>query len=99
MIKLRGLIRENALFDCGPFTLMSLISGPGFSYPTLAESEIQVRCDFGRRKIRRLQKIEAGWITNIPRYADLFDKYSQVFSDSTGFCGINSHGRKSQGFG
>ena len=73
---------------------MSLISGPGFSYPTLAESEIQVRCDFGRRKIRRLQKIEAGWITNIPRYADLFDKYSQVFSDSTGFLWSNFHGRK-----
>ena len=87
MIKLKGLIRENALFDCGPFTLMSLISGPGFSYPTLAESEIQVRCDFGRRKISRLQKIEASWITNIQRYADLLDKYSQVFSDSTGFCG------------
>ena len=53
-----------------------------------------MRCDFGRRKISRLQKIEAGWITNIPRYADLFDKYSQVFSDSTGFCGMNFHGRK-----
>ena len=79
MIKLKGLIRENALFDCGPFTLMSLISGPGFSYPTLAESMIQVRCDFGRRKIRWLQKIEAGWITNIPRYADPFDKYSPVW--------------------
>ena len=75
---------------------MSLISGPGFSYPTLAESEIQVRCDFGRRKIRRLKNIEAGWITNIPRYADLFDKYSQVFSDSTGFLWITSTEENSQ---
>ena len=50
--------------------------------------------DLVRRKIRRLQNNEAGWITNIPRYADLFDKYSQVFSDSTGFCGITSHRRK-----
>ena len=50
--------------------------------------------DLVRRKIRRLQNNKAGWITNIPRYADLFDKYSQVFSDSTGFCEMNFHGRK-----
>ena len=55
-----------------------------------------MRCDFGRRKISRLQKIEAGWITNIPRYADLFDKYSQVFSDSTGFLWITSTEEKLQ---
>ncbi len=36
-------------------------------------------CDLGRRKIRALQIIEAGWITNIPRYADPFDKYSPVW--------------------
>ena len=36
----------------------------------------------------------ADWITNISRYADLFDKYSQVFSDSTGFRGVSFHGRK-----
>ena len=77
---------------------MSLISGPGFSYPTLAESEIQVCCDLVRRQIRRLQKIEAGWITNIRRHAGLLDKYSQVFSDSTRFLWSNFHGRNSQWF-
>ena len=32
------------------------------------------------------------------RYADLFDKYCQVFSDSTGFLWSNFHGRNSQRF-
>ena len=53
-------------------------------------------CDSVRRKIRRLQKIEANWITNIQRYADLLDKYSQVLSDSTGFLWITSTEEKLQ---
>ena len=75
---------------------MSLISGPGFSYLTLAESEDTSALRWQKKD----KQVTDNWseldYQYTSRYADLFDKYSQVFSDSTGFLWITSTEENSQ---